>query len=146
MFDDSLYSSYLITGQFRPATSGANFTAVLRSSVPADVGGGIIAGQVFSAMAVSSSAGNNTTVLHGAVSSTAGITFLRMHLVMPAPSGHASHSFLLDSAGYQSNNQWYAYTIRGLFVDGTPRQGIKFSFSSGNIANGWFEILGIKKQ
>lgn len=146
VFDDALYSSYIITGQFRPATNAVNFSAVLRSSTPADVGGGMIVGQNFSRMNSSAAGGNNATVLHGSVSSnsTAGITSFRMTLHMRGST--VAHAFALDSTVYQSDNNWYAITAKGLFLDTTPRQGIKFSFSSGNIAEGWFEILGVKKQ
>lgn len=146
VFNDSLYSSYVITGQFRPATNGANLTAVLRSSAPADVGGGMIGGQTFSAMTTASQGGTNSGALNGSVSSTGGVVIGRMLLMMPGTTGQNVHPFIWDSAGYQSNNLWYAYTLRGLFLDGTPRQGIKFSFSSGNIAAGWFEVIGIRKQ
>lgn len=146
VFDDSLYSSYLITGQFRPATNGVNFLAVLRSSAPADVSGGLKMGGAYARLDASSSGvQTNLSVMAASVSSSSGggIVSYEMRLHMRSGFRHGYNQF---ATVVQSSGDRYAQWYSGEFIDTTPRQGIKFSFSSGNIAEGWFEILGIKKQ
>lgn len=145
IFDDSLYSYYTIVGQFLPITNGANLSAVLRSSTPSDVGGGLIGGLSYSAMLGVGVSGYNVTYLLPSVSnlSTGGITAFKMLLYMG--SGGLPHSFFLDLTAYLSTSAWYAITVKGAFLDTTARQGIKFYFSSGNIT-GWYEVIGHLKQ
>lgn len=145
VFDDSLYSSYIIVGGFRPATNGSNFLATLRTSVPADVGGGMLAAGPYGRLDVGSQFGDvsNQTNMAPTVSSTSGIVLMEIRLQMTSGERHSFFQSLIYAA---SNGGRYAANYSGEFIDTTLRQGIKFSFSSGNIASGFFEIIGIKKQ
>src|SRR5690606_11629685 len=146
VFDDSLYSYYTITGQFRPATNGSDLSAVLRSSVPADVGGGIRIGGAFARLDASGSGTSGPlAVLASSINSTPGngVTWFQLGLHMRNGS---SHGIDLAIRYGTSTGPIYAGQYNGEFVDSTPRQGIKFSFSSGNIAAGWIEIVGHLKQ
>ena len=145
IFDDALYSHYTIVGQFLPATNGANLSAVLRDATPSDVGGGLIAGQTYSSMATVVAGGTNNTALQSSVSSTVGISSFSMTLYPPGVAAH-SHAFETAVTVFQSSGDWYAFRSGGFFGTSTPRQGIKFFFSTGNIASGWFEVTGHKKQ
>lgn len=146
VFDDSVFSSYQITGQFLPATDSVNFLAVLRSSTPADVSGGLKCGGSYAQLdGATAGVGTNFAALMNAVGSASGggITAFEMSLHM---RNGLRHGFRQQTVVVISGGTRYSIAYSGEFIDTTPRQGIKFSFSSGNIAEGWFEILGIQKQ
>ncbi len=143
IFDDAIYSHYTITGQFLPVTNGAVFQSVLRDGVPADVGGGLRCGGPWARSDESGGAvDTNRSNMVGAVSSTYGIADFTMNLRM----GAWRHAFSTSVYMRHSDGrpQWSGYA--GAFLDSTPRQGIKFYFSSGNIAEGWMEIVGHLRQ
>lgn len=146
VFDDTLYSSYLITGQFLPATDNVSFLATLRTGFPSDVGGGLKTGGTFGRLdAAGSGTVSNLAVLSANVGSAAGRGILAFEMHLHVRNG-VRHSFSQYNTVVHNSGARYAINYSGEFIDVTPRQGIKFSFSSGNIADGWFEILGIKKQ
>ncbi len=145
IFDDSIYSSYTIVGQFLPITNGANLLAVLRTATPADVGGGLLTGGAYGRLdAAGGDATGNKTILAGSVASAAGkgVSGFKMTLLMSSGYRH----FFEYMAVYEgSSGPRYSLLYPGEFVDTTPRQGIKFSYSAGNIT-GWYEVTGHKKQ
>lgn len=149
IFDDTKYSHYLITGWCLPATNNVTFVPTLRTSVPGDVSGGIIAGGVMTRLdsttatfdaAQTSIAGSVANASHG------GVTF---DMVLTLTSGR-NHKFFVRTEATQNGTSGAGNNVQGRqylgwFVDTTLRQGIKFTFSSGNISSGWLNIEGVRK-
>ena len=145
IFDDAIYSHYTIVGQFLPVTNGANLLAVLRTATPADVSGGILVGGAFGRLdAAGSGTEGAVDKVATAVSSASGkgVSGFKMTLIMSSGYRHFFESVVI----YQhTSGARYSLIYPGEFVDTTPRQGIKFAFSSGNMT-GWYEVIGHKKQ
>jgi hypothetical protein len=148
IFDDSLYSHYIIQGFALPATNNVTFAPVLRDATPADVSGGIAAGGIMTRLDSNSATFDFAqTSIAGSVSNTSsgGVAF---EMGLTVQSG-TYHRFALRSQATQNgggagiNIQGRHY--QGWFVDSTLREGIKFAFSSGNIASGWLSVVGVKK-
>lgn len=144
IFDEALYSHYTITGQFRPATNGAIFDGVLRDASPADVGGGCRVSGGFWRLGVGNPGNTALSTLGPAVGSTTGLVDWTCELHMRDGERHGVVQTLRYKA--PGSADIYRANYSGEFVDTTPRQGIKFFFSSGNIASGWMEIVGHKRQ
>lgn len=149
VFDASLYSHYTITGAFRPATNAANLTMFLRTATPSNVAGGFTLSQSYVLLNGGRTGGQSGTdnVLAGSLGNTAfhGVEGMDMRLIMGS-SGSRRHTYFAQLISGQSTFARYWLTTGGEFQDDVPRQGIRFNFSSGNIAEGWFEIVGHKKQ
>lgn len=138
IFDEAIYSHYTITGHFIAATNGANLVASLRDGTPSDVGGGLSGAWQQVAISGGSSSSNSGSRLIDNVSATEGVKITRMDLM--------SEVWTLSAIRQGSGGALAYYSSGGFFGDTTPRQGIRFYFSSGNIASGWMEIVGHKKQ
>ena len=143
IFDAALYSHYTIVGQFLPATNGANLLSVLRTATPSDVSGGLKAGGFYGRLDAAGSGGvSNQSNLVPSVSSTSGITSMQLHLQMRSGDHHSFFNRIVNASSVAGR---YYGDYSGEFLDTTPRQGISFYFSSGNIT-GWYEVIGHKKQ
>lgn len=147
IFDDAVYSHYSIIGQFLPATNNVNLIGVLRDVTPSDISATLAAGQTRARMTgagVTNSDAVNRPDLIAAVDNSIGITSFAGQL-LPYSGGA---DIKVDSVSYNSV-QASTYHIAGSgkfsgYAE-TPK-GIKFYFSTGNIAEGWIQIVGHKKQ
>lgn len=83
------------------------------------------------------------TVLAGSIGSASGITAWTMDLQINAGERHGFNQHLVWQTSASTDR--YRASYGGEFLDTTPRQGIKFFFSSGNIT-GWYEVIGHLKQ
>lgn len=145
IFDSSAFDRYFITLAARPATGGSSLSATLRDSTPADVAVVHNVGFTSAALTVAfSQTAANQTVLESDIGSqvTAGI-WLAMELQM---SIFDRHRFMYRGHRGNSSNVPIQFHGGGIFVDTTARQGIKFAFSSGNVAAGTLTVWGIRKQ
>lgn len=149
IFDASKYSHYLITGFALPATNNVTFAPVLRNATPADVSAPVVAGGTMTRLdSTSATFDSGQSTLAGAVANAShgGVTFT-MELIL---SSSVYHRFFLQTQSTQNGTLGNGLNIQGRtylgwFADSTPRQGIKFAFSSGNIASGWINVEGVRK-
>lgn len=146
IFDDALYSTYRIIGQMRPATDAVSWTANLRTGTPSNVGGGLRCGGAYGRLdaAGSGTIGNNT-VLGALIGNAAGAGITSFQFDLHMRDGYR-HGFIQSGIHVQTGGARYFISYSGEFLDTTPRQGIRFTFSSGNIADGWIEVEGKRKQ
>lgn len=149
IFDDSKYSHYLITGFAVPATNNVTFASILRNATPADVAASIVAGGTMTRLdSTSATFDSGQATIAGAVANAShgGVTF-NMTLIL---SSAVYHRFFVQTQSTQNGTLGNGLNIQGRtylgwFADSTLRQGIKFAFSSGNIASGWMNVEGVRK-
>lgn len=146
VFDASLYDHYIIRLSILPASSNVSLIARLRDGTPADVVTvRRTAGALVSMVSTDTTLSTNSGTLFGVVSNdSARVTEVIMTLMMRAG---APHSAYVDAhRGTAAATTHVAMRSACDWNDTTPRQGIKFDFSSGNVATGRMSIWGVTKQ
>lgn len=151
VFDSTLYSAYRITGYFLPVTDNVSLQVGLRTSAPADLAGAFRATGTYyrvdvagnEAFGPSSAITNN--VGHQNPAAPDGGVVLNEFSLTPRPSAGERPALSYDLMWSKTSKYWLV--AGGEFQTAAAFAGIKFSFSSGNVAPAsWFQILGIPKQ
>jgi hypothetical protein len=146
IFDAAEYDHYRLRLEILPATNNVGLVMRLRDGTPADA---VTIRRCGAAFVRLDSAGQGTTsaagVLTGDVGNGADRT-LSADIVLHMPGGKPHHGTADMHYVARDTNGTYVFRYGFDFNDTTPRQGIKFDFSSGNVASGRLEIWGIKKQ
>lgn len=143
IFDAAVYDHYIISGNLIPATDKVSLSWDLRTAVPGNVSATYFVGGSF---ASSSSSGSTfASVLSTLVGNSTNEGVFINGITLKINTGY-NHNFAVGiiTGRYDASRYWYDFG--GEFNDTTPRQGIVFSFSSGNIATGLIRIWGVKKS
>jgi hypothetical protein len=145
IFDDALYDHYIYSLKILPATDNVSLIAKLRTSAPADAVIIRRCGGVFVQMnGTSSGTVNDSAVIRTAFGNATGSDASGFGSIVMGNG--VTHLITYDFRHIQSVGDTYTFRTSGDFNDTTPRQGIKFEFSSGNVASGTLSVWGVLKQ
>jgi hypothetical protein len=146
IFNNTLYDHYIFSVKILPATDNVILVCKLRNSTPSTVV--TVRGVGGAYVRTDSLASGTATRSAGLIESVSNVAGRDLTMTGKLIMGNGNlHQIAID-AHLNTTGTGGAYFLQyaGDFNDATPRQGILFDFSSGNVASGTLSVWGVKKQ
>ena len=144
IFNAALYSSYVIEFELANATSGATLSFELRDATPASVA--LTQSNAYWRLGLSASvfaiAANNVTTISPTMSN---VDVHDGRLMLWMPGGSRNHRVEFSYLSRNDGGTLQQVSGAGRITDTTPRQGIRFAMSSGNLT-GTLRAWGVRVQ